>query len=302
MAEKTEPEDQGATFVSHLMELRDRLLRGLAAVLVVFILAAPFANDLYEYLAKPLMSALPEGNTMISTEPHGPFSCPSSSPSPSPWPSPCPICCTRSGRSWHRVSTPTRRSWCNPLMVSSSALFYAGIAFAYYIVFPLIFAFFTSTAPEGVAVMTDINAYLSFVLKLFFAFGIAFEVPVATVLMVKAGVTTPENLAGKRPYIIVGSFVAGMLLTPPDIFSQTMLALPVWVLFEAGLYFSRRMAKPDREDEEDMDPAQGSTAAPTTSPKARRAGAIRRPGDSDGGSGPPRSAGHATHLAGIDLL
>ena len=135
-----------------------------------------------------------------------------------------------------------------PILVSSSVLFYLGILFAYFAVFPLIFAFFTSSAPEGVAVMTDINLYLSFVLKLFFAFGLAFEVPVATVLLVKVGATTPESLATKRPYIIVGAFAVGMLMTPPDIFSQTLLAIPVWILFEAGLYFSRMVKRKDDQE------------------------------------------------------
>jgi len=126
-----------------------------------------------------------------------------------------------------------------PLLLSSSALFYLGIVFAYFVVFPIIFNFFANTAPQGVAVMTDINAYLGFVIKLFFAFGVAFEVPVATVLMVKMGVTTPEKLVAKRPYIIIAAFVVGMLLTPPDIFSQTLLAIPVWLLFEVGLFSCR---------------------------------------------------------------
>ena len=144
-----------------------------------------------------------------------------------------------------------------PLLVSSSLLFYLGILFAYFAVFPLVFAFFTSTAPEGVLVMTDISAYLSFVLKLFFAFGLAFEVPVVTVLMVRMGMTTPENLATNRPYIIVGAFVVGMLLTPPDILSQTMLAIPVWILFEAGLYLSRSIKPRSIDDEDDeMDDAE----------------------------------------------
>ena len=138
-----------------------------------------------------------------------------------------------------------------PLLLSSSILFYLGIAFAYFIVFPIIFAFFTASAPEGVAVMTDINAYLSFCIKLFFAFGLAFEVPVATILLVKMGITTPDDLVKKRPYIIVAAFVVGMLLTPPDIFSQTMLAIPVWILFEGGVYFSRLMLKSSGKEIED---------------------------------------------------
>jgi sec-independent protein translocase protein TatC len=126
-----------------------------------------------------------------------------------------------------------------PLMVTSTLLFYLGIAFAYYVVFPLMFGFFTATAPEGVAIMTDISKYLDFVLKIFFAFGVAFEVPIATILVVWAGFTTPQALAAKRPYVIVGAFVLGMLLTPPDVISQTLLALPMWALFELGLLFSK---------------------------------------------------------------
>jgi len=128
-----------------------------------------------------------------------------------------------------------------PLIVSSTLLFYAGILFAYYVVFPIIFKFFASQAPEGVAVMPDISSYMSFALKLFFAFGVAFEVPVATVLLSKMGVVSADSMAEKRPYIIVGAFVVGMLMTPPDIFSQIMLAVPVWLLFEVGLFFARKL-------------------------------------------------------------
>ena len=140
-----------------------------------------------------------------------------------------------------------------PLLSSSILLFYAGIAFAFYIVFPLIFGFFTSAAPEGVTIMTDINRYLDFVLKLFFAFGLAFEIPIATVLLVWTGATTVENLKQKRPYVIVGCFVFGMLLTPPDVISQILLAIPMWLLYEAGIIFSRFIQKkaPDDEDSEE---------------------------------------------------
>lgn len=252
MVDPARPDPQEATFISHLMELRDRLLRAIGAVLVIFLIAAPFANTLYEYLAAPLMAALPEGNTMISTEPHGPFFVPFKFAFAFAVVVAMPYLLYQL---WSFVAPGLydhEKRLVVPLLVSSSLLFYLGIVFAYYVVFPLIFAFFTSTAPDGVAVMTDINAYLSFVLKLFFAFGIAFEVPVATVLMVRMGITTPDRLAGKRPYIIVGAFVAGMLLTPPDIFSQTMLAIPVWLLFEVGLYFARNV-KPRGEDESSDD-------------------------------------------------
>ena len=236
--------------MSHLLELRDRLMRGGGAVLVLFIMAAPFANTLYEYLAEPLMSALPEGNSMISTEPHGPFFVPFK------------FAFAFAAAVAMRIAISLahmpglyehEKKLTVPLLVSSSVVFYLGILFAYFVVFPVIFAFFTSTAPDGVLVMTDISAYLSFALKLFFAFGLAFEVPVATVLLVRMGMTTPDALATKRPYIIVGAFVVGMLMTPPDIFSQTMLAIPVWLLFEAGLYFSRSIKPRSREDEVESD-------------------------------------------------
>jgi sec-independent protein translocase protein TatC len=240
-----------ATFVSHLIELRNRLLKAVGAVLLIFICAAPFANDLYVMLADPLMSALPAGNTMISTEPHGPFFVPFKFAFAVSVAIAMPVLLYQI---WSFVAPglyAKEKRLVIPLLVSSTLLFYLGILFAYFVVFPIIFLFFTSTAPDGVAVMTDINSYLSFVLKLFFAFGIAFEVPVATVLLVRMGVATPDSMAEKRPYIIVCAFVVGMLLTPPDIFSQTMLALPVWLLFEAGLFFSRRIYRDKKQAEFD---------------------------------------------------
>jgi sec-independent protein translocase protein TatC len=246
------PEPQETTFISHLLELRDRLLRAVGAVLLLFLVTAPFANTLYEYLAAPLMSALPEGNTMISTEPHGPFFVPFKFAFAFATAVAMPYLLYQL---WAFVAPglyDSEKRLAIPLLVSSSALFYLGIVFAYFAVFPIIFKFFTSTAPEGVAVMTDINSYLSFVLKLFFAFGLAFEVPVATVLMVRMGVTTTKSLAAKRPYIIVGAFVVGMLLTPPDLFSQTMLAIPVWILFEVGLYVSKMVKPRVSEDPSDI--------------------------------------------------
>jgi len=204
-------------------------------VLVLFIIMAPFANQLYEVLAKPLMLALPTGNSMISTQPHGPFFVPFkftfavAVALTVPW---------LLYQIWAFVAPglyAKEKRLAVPLVMSSTILFYLGILFAYYVVFPLVFAFFANTAPEGVAVMTDINEYLSFTLKLFFAFGLAFEVPVATVLLLKAGISTIESMKAKRPYIIVAAFVVGMLLTPPDMFSQIMLAVPVWLLFELGL-------------------------------------------------------------------
>lgn len=244
------------TLVSHLLELRDRLLRGVGSVLVFFICLAPFANELYSVLAQPLMSALPEGNSMISTEPHGPFFVPFKFAFACAFALAVPYLLYQL---WSFVAPGLythEKRLVVPLLLSSSLLFYLGILFAYFAVFPIIFNFFANTAPEGVAVMTDINAYLGFVIKLFFAFGVAFEVPVATVLMVKMQITTPKKLAEKRPYIIITAFIVGMLLTPPDIFSQTLLAVPVWLLFELGLLSCRFFKVGQDDEDEDLEEAE----------------------------------------------
>ena len=241
------------SLVSHLLELRDRLLRSVLAVLGIFICLAPFANPLYVILADPLMSALPEGNSMISTEPHGPFFVPFKFAFACAFAIAVPYVLYQM---WAFVAPGLykhEKRLVMPILLSSSLLFYLGILFAYFAVFPIVFTFFANSAPEGVQVMTDINAYFGFVVKLFFAFGVAFEVPVATVILVKLGITTPEKLGTKRPYIIIGAFVVGMLMTPPDIFSQTLLAVPVWLLFELGLYCSRFVVTEDDSEEDDDD-------------------------------------------------
>lgn len=250
------------TFVSHLVELRDRILRSLLVLVILILALVPFANDLYIFFARPLMAALPEGTSMISTEPHGPFFVPLKLVIAFSVIIAMPYLLHQL---WAFVAPglyDNEKAIAIPILVSSTLLFYLGILFAYFVVFPLVFAFFTSAAPEGVAVMTDINAYFSFCMKLFFAFGISFEVPVATVLMVRMGITTPDNLVTKRPYVIVTAFVAGMLMTPPDIFSQTLLALPVWVLFELGVWFSRRF-QPEAEEEPEGEDDPGSETAGT---------------------------------------
>jgi sec-independent protein translocase protein TatC len=239
-------------FLTHLIELRDRLLRAVLVILVIFLGLFYFANDIYSLLAEPLLAHLPEGGSMIATEVASPFL--------------TPLKLTLVAAIFVAIPYLLYQMWgfvapglyaherrlIMPLLLSSTLLFYAGMAFAYFVVFPLVFGFFTAAAPEGVAVMTDINQYLDFVLKLFFAFGVAFEVPIATILLVWMGVVTPEVLAAKRPYIIVGAFVIGMLLTPPDVFSQTLLAVPMWILFEVGLFFSRRFVRASQE-EDDLD-------------------------------------------------
>nr|VFK68296.1 MAG: sec-independent protein translocase protein TatC [Candidatus Kentron sp. UNK]VFK70437.1 MAG: sec-independent protein translocase protein TatC [Candidatus Kentron sp. UNK] len=237
----TEPDvPQGEMpFLSHLIELRDRLLRSLVAVLVILLALVPFANDLYEWLSAPLLKYLPEGTSMIATEVASPFFAPFKLAIVTAIFIAMPVIVYQL---WSFIAPglyKKEKKLAYPLIITSTLLFYLGAAFAYFAVFPLVFGFFTSTAPEGVEVATDISKYLDFVLKLFFAFGLAFEIPVATILLVSGGFTTPNALASKRPYVIVGAFITGMLLTPPDVISQTLLALPMWILFELGILFSR---------------------------------------------------------------
>lgn len=239
--------DNQQPLISHLIELRDRLLRGVIAVLILTAILMPFSNDLYHFLSEPLLRHLPETSTMIATEVASPFLIPFKLTLSTAILLAIPILLSQL---WAFIAPglyDNERKLVFPLLFASTILFFLGIIFAYYVVFPIIFGFLTQAAPEGVAVMTDISSYLDFVLKLFFAFGLAFEVPIATLLLIWTGVSTVESLAEKRPYIIVGAFVIGMLLTPPDVISQTLLALPVWLLFELGLVCSRLLPKKDQD-------------------------------------------------------
>lgn len=246
--------DQSQPLIAHLIELRNRLLRSLMFVLVVFCALVYWANDIYTLLATPLTSNLPAGATMIATNVATPFF--------------TPIKLTIVTAIFLSVPYILYQIWAfvapalykhekrliYPLLVSSTLLFYCGVAFAYYVVFPIVFGFLTSTTPEGVQMATDISSYLDFVLTIFLAFGLCFEVPVAIILLCWAGVTTPKDLREKRPYIIVASFIIGMLLTPPDIFSQTLLAVPMCLLFEIGVicarFYKPREAETTSEEEE----------------------------------------------------
>ena len=229
-------QEQG--FLSHLIELRNRLMKMMLSVVVLFACLFPFMNEVYTALASPLLRSLP-GSQMIAIDVASPFLI--------PFKLTLMVCVFLAVpfllyQIWSFVAPGLyshEKKLVVPLMVSSTLLFYAGVAFAYFIVFPLVFSFFTSVAPDGVQVSTDIGSYLDFVITLFFAFGIAFEVPVATVLVVAVGFTTPENLVKARPYIFVGAFVVGMFLTPPDVISQVLLAVPMWLLFEVGVVFSK---------------------------------------------------------------
>jgi sec-independent protein translocase protein TatC len=266
------PELPEQPLLAHLIELRDRMLRIVLVVLAVFVALFPFANDLYTLLAEPLMAHLPSGSSMIATEVASPFLTPFKLTLIAAIFIGVPVILYQF---WAFIAPGLyqhERRMIFPLVISSTFLFYAGMAFAYFVVFPLVFGFLVSVAPEGVSVMTDISKYLDFVLKLFFAFGVAFEVPIATILLVWMGATTPEKLTSKRPYIIVGAFVVGMLLTPPDVISQSLLAIPVWLLFEVGVVFSRFFVrKPDAE--EDTDESEDAPTSPTTSASGATAAA-----------------------------
>ena len=255
-------------FVAHLIELRDRLLRIVLAVLILFLALFGFANDIYHYIATPLMTLLPEGQSMIATGVISPFLTPFKLALVLSFYLAIPYILYQV---WGFVAPGLykhERRMVLPLAASSTILFYVGMAFAYYVVFPLIFAFLTTTAPEGVQVMPDMKDYLDFVLKLFFAFGVAFEVPIATILLCWMGTTTPEKLREKRPYVIVGAFVIGMLLTPPDMISQTLLAIPMWLLFEAGILFAPFFMPKDQDDapKAQTEPAPASSPEQNTTP------------------------------------
>ena len=233
-------------FMAHLIEFRDRLLRAIASVALIFIGLFYFSNELYLYVSEPLRQYLPDSSTMIATDVTSPFLTPFKLTLVLSLFAAMPYVLYQV---WAFVAPglyKREKKIVIPLFCSSVILFYAGMAFAYYVVFPLVFMFFTSVGPEGVSIMTDIRSYLDFVLKLFFAFGISFEIPIAVVILSWMGAVDPDNLAKKRPYVFILCFVFGMLLTPPDILSQTLLAIPMWLLFEIGIMFGRLVKpKPD---------------------------------------------------------
>lgn len=248
----TEPstDDKQQPLIEHLLELRTRILRSLTAIIIVFLCLFAFANQIYDGLSEPLQSQLPDGGTMIATDVISPFMAPLkftffvSAMLAMPY---------VLFQVWAFIAPglyANEKRIALPLFGSSVVLFYAGIAFAYFVVIKMVVGFIINVAPDSVAVMTDINSYLSFVLKLFFAFGLAFEIPIATILLVKAGIVSTKSLAEKRPYIVIGCLVFGMFLTPPDVFSQLFLAGPMWLLFEIGLLFAKIVEKPQSIQEE----------------------------------------------------
>lgn len=244
------------TFISHLVELRDRLLRAILAVLIVFLCLFPWAKDLYTLLAQPLLAVLPQGGQMIATDVVGVFLVPMKVALLVAFVIALPYVLFQI---WAFVAPGLythEKRLVLPLIVTSTLLFIAGMAFAYFLVFPVVFKFMASIAPEGVAWMTDIEKYLSFALTMFVAFGVTFEVPVAVVLLVRMNIVTVAKLREIRPYVIVGAFVIGAVFTPPDVISQLMLAVPLWVLYELGILVASMMAKPQAADDDAAAPAK----------------------------------------------
>jgi sec-independent protein translocase protein TatC len=279
MAAAKASETAEASFIDHLLELRTRLLRAAIAVFLIFVALFPFADKLYALLARPLTAVLPANGAMIATNLPATFIAPMKLTFATALALAIPYILYQV---WAFVAPglyEKERRFVTPLLVSSTLLFYLGMAFAYFFIFPLAFGFFAHAAPPGVRVMTDINSYLSFVLTLFFAFGLAFEVPVAVVLLVLMGVLKPETLSAKRRYVILGAFVLAGIVTPPDAFSMTLLALAMWGLFEAGLLVAYRVRKrsvlaptrepdvPDRAAAQALTPLEGR---PRTSRRRRR--------------------------------
>jgi len=232
------------SFMSHLVELRDRLLRCVIALVLVFICLFPWARELYSLLAKPLLASLPVGGQLIATEVTAPFFVPIKVTLMAALVIALPYLLYQI---WAFVAPGLyahEKKLVMPLVATSTLLFLCGMAFAYFLVFPIVFHFIISVAPEGVAVMTDIGKYLDFVLTLFVAFGVTFEVPVAVVILVRMGMITVAKLREIRPYVIVGAFVIGAIFTPPDVVSQVMLAVPLWVLYELGIFVAQWVGKP----------------------------------------------------------
>jgi len=241
-------------FMAHVVELRQRILRGLLAVFVLFLPIYFFANQLYEFVAAPLMAHLPNGGNMIATQVASPFLTPFKLAVYAAIFLGMPVLLHQA---WSFIAPGLYRNekrLAIPLFISSVFLFYAGIAFARYVLFGVVFQFFISVAPDGIQVAPDISSFLSFALTIFLAFGLAFEIPIAVYLCISAGLVEPESLSRKRPYVVVGCFVVAMLLTPPDPFTQSMLAIPMWALFEVGI-IAGKIARKRQQQETGEKPA-----------------------------------------------
>lgn len=247
MSQSEYPEN---SLMGHLIELRAKLLRIVMVILFIFVCSAYFANDLYQMISKPLTDVLPAGTQMIAKDVTAPFLTPFKLTFMLSIFAAIPFVLYQI---WSFVAPGLykhEKRLIAPLLISSTLLFYAGMAFVYFVVFPLIFKFFSSVGPSIMNYTPDISSYLDFVLTLFFAFGVAFEIPVVILLLCWTGATNADKLREKRPYVVVGAFVVGMLLTPPDMISQTLLAIPMWFLFEVGLFFSSFYTRAGDNDED----------------------------------------------------
>ena len=251
------PEDTQETFLSHLIELRTRLLRSFVAIIVVLLCLFPFAKEIYGFLALPLVHVLPQGATMIATDVTGTFLVPLKVTLMAAFLIALPFVLWQV---WAFVAPGLyqhEKRLALPVIVSSVFFFAVGMSFAYFVVFPVAFGFFAGYAPAGVQMMTDIDKYLSFVLTMFIAFGITFETPVVVVVLVRMKVVSLDKLKSLRPYVIVGAFIVGAIFTPPDIVSQSLLAVPLWLLFELGLLLARFVSTPAQDaSAEETEPAQ----------------------------------------------
>ena len=258
----SERKKEEMTFVQHLVELRDKLLHSVIAILLIFIGIFPFANEVYGFIAAPIISVLPSGTNIIAIGVISPFLTPLKMALIFAVYLAMPYLLFQI---WSFIAPALykhEKQMIVPLIVSSTILFYAGILFSFYVVFPVIFGFLSSVGPSIVDFTPDIQYYLDFVLKVSFAFGVAFEVPIATILLIMFNITTIENLKKNRPYVVIGAFVLGMLLTPPDIISQVLIAIPMWLLFEAGLIFApmfkRKSPTEPTNDNDPTKPSKGS--------------------------------------------
>lgn len=256
------PNDKEMTLVQHLLELRNTVTKTILAILLIFVVLFPFANEIYTYISEPLSRFLPEGTSMIATGVASPFLTPFKLSLVLSIYFAMPFLFYQLWRFIEPALYQHERKLIGPMLFFSSFLFYAGGVFSYYVVFPLVFGFLSGTAPDNVTIATDIALYLDFVIKMFFAFGVAFEVPIVVILLIVSGIVSPEKMAHARPYIVVGAFIIGMLLTPPDIISQTLLAIPMWILYEAGILVGARMVKrrkPAQEEDGDNDDKNDET-------------------------------------------
>lgn len=241
----TEEQLPSQPFLEHIIEFRDRALKSILSVLIIFSGLFSFSNELYLYVSEPIRAFIPESSGMIATEVASPFLTPFKLTLVISLFAAMPYILFQIWAFLAPGLYQREKKIAIPLFISSVVLFYTGMAFAYYIVFPLVFMFFASTVPDGITIMPDMRSYLNFALKLFFAFGVSFEIPIGVVILSWMGAVNPENLAAKRPFVFVGCFFFGMLLTPPDVISQILLAVPMWLLFELGILFGRLIYRED---------------------------------------------------------